>query len=122
MLTGGILVYGRNTVVHAVHMADRFRPARSGPATAAPAGVRMVSTMAQDNKPATGIPLRGSMIVYIDGLGQDGRERYRIAEVTGPTVPDPITGNTWTGVLLPDKPGMVEMIDCTYIVNVVPPR
>lgn len=62
------------------------------------------------------------MVVYVAGTLSNGQERFRIADVIGPALDDPVTGHTWMGVLLPDLPGVVDMIDCVSVVNVVPPR
>lgn len=81
-----------------------------------------MSTVTHENTPAAGVPSRGSMVVYVDGTRENGQERFRMAEVTGPAGVDPVTGATWVGVLLPEIPSVVDMIDCASVVNVVPPR
>jgi len=67
-------------------------------------------------------PARGSLVVYVVGRRPNGQRRYRIADVTGPVVADPLSGRMWIGVALPDVPGSVDIVDCETIRNVVPPR
>jgi hypothetical protein len=62
------------------------------------------------------------MVVYVDRTQPDGRRRFRLADVVGPVVEDPGSGQLWVGVFLPDQPGRAELINCTEILNVVPPR
>jgi hypothetical protein len=64
-------------------------------------------------------PSRGSLITYLDRAPE---ERLRLAEVTGPTMVDPLIGHTWVGARLPDMAGTVDVIDCARLVNVMPPR
>jgi hypothetical protein len=79
-----------------------------------------VSTVSYDNMPAMHAPSRGSLVVYGDGVRHDGHDRYRIAEVNGPVVVDPITGSTWLGVRLPERSNAYCLIDFASVVNVVP--
>lgn len=74
------------------------------------------------NAVALEAPARGSLVVYVAGRRPNGQRRYRIADVTGPVVADPVSGRTWIGVSLPDVPGRVDIVDVETIRNVVPPR
>lgn len=69
-------------------------------------------------------PARGSVVIYVDGVLPDGQTRFRIAEVVGPTVTDPDTGDQWMGVLLPARSNVVDVvdvIDCSKVAQVVAP-
>jgi len=64
-------------------------------------------------------PPRGTIVIYVDGTHRNGEQRSRIAEVVGPTFVDPVSGDTWMGVLLPTMPRRVDMIDCAAVTTVV---
>jgi hypothetical protein len=82
----------------------------------------MVSTVSHENMRTAAAPSRGSMVVYVAGLRESGKQRFRIADVVGPTTVDPVTGHVWFGVLLSDRlGGVVDLIDSVSVMNVVPP-
>lgn len=80
-----------------------------------------MNIVSEENTP-TMLPARGALVVYVAGRRANGQRRFRIADVTGPVVADPESGRTWVGVALPDTPGVVDIVDCATIKNVVPPR
>jgi hypothetical protein len=62
---------------------------------------------------------RGTVVIYVDGMNRIGGERSRIAEVVGPTIIDPASGDAWVGVLLPTLPRRVDMIECASVRTIV---
>lgn len=71
------------------------------------------------SKSAAEAPPRGTIVIYVDGTSFNGEERSRIAEVVGPTIVDPGTGDAWMGVLLPTMPRRVDLIECATVTTVV---
>jgi hypothetical protein len=67
----------------------------------------------------SGKPPRGAVVIYTQGTWLDGRERFRIAEVVGPTIVDPESGGTWMGVLIPATPARIDLIDTARVTNIV---
>jgi hypothetical protein len=77
--------------------------------------------MSHEHMPTVRVPARGSIVVYADGSRPDGHQRFRLGDVVGPAVEDPISGRTWLGVLLPDRPDTIDLVDLGTVVNIVPP-
>jgi hypothetical protein len=80
-----------------------------------------MSGMSHEHSPTVRVPPRGSVIVYSDDVAGWERQRFRVAEVVGPAMADSVTGRTWFGVLLPDRPDAVDLVDLASVVKVVPP-
>jgi hypothetical protein len=68
---------------------------------------------------AVAAPPRGAIVIYLDGTQLNGDRRSRVAEVVGPMLVDPDSGDLWMGVLLPTVPRRVDMIECASVTTVV---
>jgi hypothetical protein len=74
--------------------------------------------MSDARTPSGDAPPYGALVVYMHDSHPDGRTRLRIAEVNGPLLEDPGTGDTWVGVLLPTTPPRYDFVDCTTVAKV----
>ena len=67
-------------------------------------------------------PGRGSKVTFL--LRDEHGERFRVGEVVGPLEQDPITGEKWVGIRMPDGPRRqtVTLIPIATVLNVTPPE
>ncbi|MBB4908603.1 hypothetical protein [Actinophytocola algeriensis] len=73
--------------------------------------------------PAAHEPEHGSMVVYRVAASDRDPERRRMAVVVGPVLAEPVSGQLWVGVRLPqhEDAGPVDFIATGSIIEVQPP-
>lgn len=90
--------------------------------TRAEGRVTAVTTPDEQSEVSRG-PMRGSVVVY-QHRRDDDQDRFRIAVVVGPVVPEPMTGDLWVGVRLSQHPtagAAVDLVAVASIVDTSPP-